>query len=98
MQKGNQQDGQQGPHQTAKKEQFSQATKEKVEAAKSYIESRLLFIHLILKITGKYSRRKEEETVQRENWEQLQKIMDSLNIPAMEQEQIKKDILHKDAE
>ena len=36
--------------------------------------------------------------MQRENWEQLQKIMDSLSIPPMEQEQIKKDILHKDAE
>jgi len=65
--------------------QVSQATKEKAEQAKAYIER-------------KYSKLKQEEEEKRENWELLQKKMDDLKLGPSEQELIKRDIMHKESE
>lgn len=56
-----------------------------MEAAKSYIED-------------KYSRLLQEEKEKREKWEQLVSKMTSLNYTSIEQQIIKQDILHKEAE
>jgi serine/threonine kinase 38 len=65
--------------------QISQSTKEKADAAKAYIER-------------KYSKLKQEEEEKRENWELLQKKMDSVGLTVTEQELIKRDIMHKESE
>lgn len=47
---------------------------------------------------GKYWNSKQAEEEKKENWDLLKKTMEALNLPVQEQEQIKKDILHKEAE
>ena len=68
-----------------KKEEMANQTKEKVEAAKSYIER-------------KYTKLKEEEKEKKDHWQQLQSKMHTMNLSLEEQELIKKEILHKEAE
>jgi serine/threonine kinase 38 len=63
----------------------SQTSKDKAEAFRSYIER-------------KYSKRKVEEKEKKENWDMIQKKMDDLKISVPEQELIKREILHKEAE
>lgn len=87
------------PQAAVKKEpQMSQLTKEKVEAAKAFLESINFQIDLNINLIGKYSKLKQEEQEKKENWELLQKKMDNLNLSATEQELIKRDIMHKEAE
>ncbi|KAM3143747.1 hypothetical protein pb186bvf_004243 [Paramecium bursaria] len=64
---------------------LSQASKERVEAAKQYIEK-------------KYSKLLQEEKDKREKWEQLIQKMTNLNYTQLEQQIIKQDILHREAE
>ena len=52
----------------------------------------------VFTIVGKYSKLKQEEQEKKENWELLQKKMDNMNLSSAEQELIKRDILHKEAE
>ena len=63
----------------------SSLTREKAEAAKAYIEQ-------------KYSKLKREESERKEGWEQLSKKMLDLNLSSTEQQLIKQEILHKEAE
>ncbi|CAD8140690.1 unnamed protein product [Paramecium pentaurelia] len=65
--------------------QISNATRDRVEACRIYIER-------------KYAKQIEEEQQQLQGWQQLSKLMDSLHMNAKEQEIIKKDILKKEAE
>ncbi len=64
---------------------ISSSTKEKAESAKAYIEK-------------KYAKLKNEEKERKEAWDMLQKKMEVLNLSEAEQELIKQDILHKEAE
>jgi len=74
------------PQAAPKKEaQVTQSTKERVEAAKAFLER-------------KYSKLKQEEQEKKENWDLLKKKMDNLNLSSTEQELIKRDIMHKEAE
>ena len=50
------------------------------------------------KIKGKYSKKKQEEKEKKENWDMFQKKMDDLKISLPEQELIKREILHKEAQ
>eukprot|EP01017_Pseudomicrothorax_dubius_P034941 TRINITY_DN4844_c0_g1_i1.p1 TRINITY_DN4844_c0_g1~~TRINITY_DN4844_c0_g1_i1.p1 ORF type:complete len:700 (+),score=195.55 TRINITY_DN4844_c0_g1_i1:112-2211(+) len=68
-----------------KEMKISTGTKEKIEAAKAYIEK-------------KYSKKKEEEKVKREFWDELQKKMEDMDLNPSEQEMIKRDIIHREAE
>jgi serine/threonine kinase 38 len=63
----------------------SSLTREKAEAAKAYIEQ-------------KYSKLKREESERKEGWEQLSRKMLDLNLSSTEQQLIKQEILHKEAE
>ncbi len=75
--------------------QITQVTKEKAESAKAYIEK-------------KYQKLKHEEKERKEGkdtvfkswlaWDMLSKKMQKLNLSESEQELIKQDILHKEAE
>ncbi|CAK56318.1 unnamed protein product (macronuclear) [Paramecium tetraurelia] len=65
--------------------QISNATRDRVEACRIYIER-------------KYAKQIEEEQQQLQGWQQLSKLMDSLHMNAKEKEIIKKDILKKEAE
>jgi len=64
---------------------ISSHTKEKADSAKAYIER-------------KYTKLKNEEKERRDAWEQLQKKMEKLSLTSEEQEQIKKEIMHREAE
>eukprot|EP01017_Pseudomicrothorax_dubius_P050258 TRINITY_DN9481_c0_g1_i4.p1 TRINITY_DN9481_c0_g1~~TRINITY_DN9481_c0_g1_i4.p1 ORF type:complete len:536 (-),score=163.67 TRINITY_DN9481_c0_g1_i4:835-2442(-) len=70
---------------TKKEIKISTATKEKMEAAKAYIEK-------------KYSKKKEEERQKKEFWEELQRKMEEMHLSVSEQELTKRDIIHKEAE
>ena len=50
------------------------------------------------KFKGKYSKKKQEEKEKKENWEMFQKKMDDLKISLPEQELIKREIIHKEAQ
>ncbi|CAD8094960.1 unnamed protein product [Paramecium sonneborni] len=63
----------------------SQSTKERVEAAKQYIEK-------------KYQKLLYEQKEKREKWEQLIQKLTNLNYTPIEQQVIKQDLLHKEAE
>ncbi len=63
----------------------SKATKEKVEAAKNFIEQR-------------YSQLLYQEQQKKEYWDQLNNKMQSLNLSEIEQKEIKKKIGHEEAE
>lgn len=60
---------------------ISNITKERVEAAKSFIEQR-------------YSKLLVQEQEKKEYWEQLNRKMQMLGISSKEQEEIKKKVLH----
>ncbi|CAD8093247.1 unnamed protein product [Paramecium sonneborni] len=64
---------------------LSQSTKERVEAAKQYIEK-------------KYQKLLYEQKEKREKWEQLIQKLTNLNYTQIEQQVIKQDLLHKEAE
>ncbi|CAD8177645.1 unnamed protein product [Paramecium octaurelia] len=64
---------------------LSQSTKERVEAAKQYIEK-------------KYQKLLYEQKEKREKWEQLIQKLTNLNYTPIEQQIIKQDLLHKEAE
>eukprot|EP00349_Pseudokeronopsis_sp_Brazil_P002328 CAMPEP_0202972122 /NCGR_PEP_ID=MMETSP1396-20130829/33544_1 /ASSEMBLY_ACC=CAM_ASM_000872 /TAXON_ID= /ORGANISM="Pseudokeronopsis sp., Strain Brazil" /LENGTH=77 /DNA_ID=CAMNT_0049702193 /DNA_START=50 /DNA_END=283 /DNA_ORIENTATION=- len=68
-----------------KNQQITAMTKEKAENAKAYIER-------------KYQKLRDEEKERKEAWDMLQKKMQNLNLSEAEQELIKQDILHKEAE
>ncbi|CAD8060354.1 unnamed protein product [Paramecium sonneborni] len=65
--------------------QISNATRDRVEACRLYIER-------------KYAKQIQEEQQQLEGWQQLSKLMDALHMNPKEQEVIKKEILKKEAE
>ncbi|CAD8058490.1 unnamed protein product [Paramecium sonneborni] len=65
--------------------QISNATRDRVEACRLYIER-------------KYAKQIQEEQQQLEGWQQLSKLMDALHMNPKEQEIIKKEILKKEAE
>ncbi|CAD8052505.1 unnamed protein product [Paramecium primaurelia] len=65
--------------------QISNATRDRVEACRLYIER-------------KYAKQIQEEQQQFEGWQQLSKLMDALHMNPKEQEIIKKEILKKEAE
>eukprot|EP00357_Protocruzia_adherens_P002801 CAMPEP_0115036664 /NCGR_PEP_ID=MMETSP0216-20121206/42261_1 /TAXON_ID=223996 /ORGANISM="Protocruzia adherens, Strain Boccale" /LENGTH=540 /DNA_ID=CAMNT_0002416543 /DNA_START=89 /DNA_END=1711 /DNA_ORIENTATION=+ len=65
--------------------QVSQQTRERVEACKGFIEK-------------KYAKLKFEEQERKQGWEELQRKMESLNLSQVEQDMIKQDIMHKEAE
>lgn len=64
---------------------ISNATKERVEAAKSFIEQR-------------YSKLLQQEQEKKEYWDQLNRKMQALGISTKEQEEIKRKVLHDEAE
>lgn len=64
---------------------ISNATKQKVEAAKSFIEQR-------------YSKLLQQQHEKKEYWEQLNRKMQMLGISVNQQEEIKKKVLHEEAE
>ena len=59
--------------------------KDRAESAKAYIES-------------KYQKLKKDESNRKQAWDILQHKMQKLNLSGAEQELIKQDILHKEAE
>jgi len=63
---------------------LSKATKEKVEAAKNFIEQR-------------YSKMIQLEQQKKEYWEQLNNKMSSLGMTQLEQQELKKQIAHEEA-
>lgn len=63
---------------------ITKATKEKVEAAKNFIEQR-------------YSKMIQLEQQKKEYWEQLNNKMSSLGMTQLEQQEIKKQIAHEEA-
>jgi serine/threonine kinase 38 len=67
------------------KDQVSSNTRDKAQAAKDYIEK-------------KYSKLKKTESERREEWTELGKIMNEMNLSSIEQEQIKQEILHRESE
>lgn len=90
------------PQQTNIKKEFhiSQATKDRANACKAYIErtqpaSQHTLTHNSL---GKYSKLKTEEQEKKDGWEQLHKKMDDMNMSSAEQELIKRDIIHKESD
>ncbi|CAD8088532.1 unnamed protein product [Paramecium primaurelia] len=64
---------------------LSQSTKERVEAAKQYIEK-------------KYQKLLYEQKEKRDKWEQLIQKLTNLNYTQVEQQVIKQDLFHKEAE
>mmetsp|Transcript_6975 Transcript_6975/g.12760 ORF Transcript_6975/g.12760 Transcript_6975/m.12760 type:complete len:483 (-) Transcript_6975:36-1484(-) len=66
-------------------EQISPSTRTKAETAKAYIEQ-------------KYMRLKEDEIKKRAEWEELNRRMESMSLSSTEQDLIKQEILHKEAE
>ena len=64
---------------------MTQAAKDRAENAKAYIEK-------------KYQKLKDEEKERKEGWDMLVNKMEKLNLSEAEQELIKQDILHKEAE
>ena len=49
-------------------------------------------------IENKYSKLKNEEREKKEAWDRLQLQMDKMNLPAQQQDLIKQEIQHKEAE
>ncbi|CAG9315864.1 unnamed protein product [Blepharisma stoltei] len=66
-------------------EKISSVTRDRAQLAKAYIE-------------GRFSKLKEEEEGRREEWQELNKIMDELCLSSSERSMIKQEILHKEAE
>ena len=71
--------------QTRRKDGVSSQTKEKAEMAKAFIEQ-------------KYTKLKREETERREAWDLLQGKMEEMSLSPDEQDLIKQEIMHKEAE
>lgn len=67
------------------KDPYSANTRDKAQAAKDYIER-------------KYSKLKKNEQVRNEDWDELRKTMEDLNLSSNEQDMIKKKIMHREAE
>ena len=65
--------------------QITKGMKDRAESAKAYIES-------------KYQKLKKDESNRKQAWDILQHKMQKLNLSGAEQELIKQDILHKEAE
>ena len=72
-------------HEIKEEPSISSISKEKAQAAKSYIEM-------------KYSRVKKDESSKREIWEELNQKMAELTLSQTEQQMIKHEIFHKEAE
>ncbi|CAG9312883.1 STK38_2 [Blepharisma stoltei] len=70
---------------TRERPEISSVSREKAEAAKAYIEQ-------------KYSKLKREESEKREGWNELSRKMTELSLSSTDQELIKQEILHKEAE
>lgn len=70
---------------TPQKKDVSSKTREKADAAKAYIER-------------KYSLMKRSEAERKDNWEELDRKMDEMQLSCTEQSLIKQEILHKEAE
>lgn len=70
---------------TRERPQISSSAREKAEAAKAFIEK-------------KYSKLKQVESEKREGWDQLSQKMNELSLSTTEQQIIKQEILHKEAE
>ncbi len=64
---------------------------ERIDAAKSYIESSWV-------ILDKYLKSKKNDLERKVLWDKLQKKMTDLNMSFSEQEKVRKEIQHKDAE
>ncbi|OMJ76685.1 hypothetical protein SteCoe_23881 [Stentor coeruleus] len=64
---------------------ISDSCREKVETAKTYIEQ-------------KYARIKEEEERKRNDWDEFYKKLGEMNLSTLEQDMIKQEVLHKEAE
>jgi serine/threonine kinase 38 len=73
------------PQKKTGKDQVSSNTRDKAQAAKDYIEK-------------KYSKLKKTESERQAEWQELQKMMTETNLSTTEQEQIKQEILHREAE
>jgi serine/threonine kinase 38 len=73
------------PKKKETKDQVSSNTRDKAKAAKEYIEK-------------KYSKLKQTESERREEWGELSKLMKEMSLTSVEQEQIRQQILHHDAE
>lgn len=67
------------------KEQVSSNTRDKAQAAKEFIEK-------------KYSKLKTSESSRKEEWDELSRKMKELNLSSTEQNLIKQEILHREAE
>jgi serine/threonine kinase 38 len=67
------------------KEPFSSNTRDKAQAAKDYIEK-------------KYSKLKKNEQERQEDWEELKRTMEELNLSSTEQDLIKQKIMRREAE
>lgn len=67
------------------KDQVSSNTRDKAQAAKDYIEK-------------KYSKLKKTESERRDEWSELGKIMKEMNLSSIEQDQIRQEVLHREAE
>lgn len=63
---------------------ISNTTRERAESAKAFIEQ-------------KYSRIKQEDQKKRLEWEQINRRMDDMNLSMTEQELIKQEIFHQEA-
>lgn len=66
-------------------DKISSVTRDRAQLAKAYIE-------------GRFSKLKEEETERREEWQELNKIMDELGLSVQERSMIRQEILHKEAD
>ena len=67
------------------RDQVSSNTRDKAQAAKDYIEK-------------KYSKLKQVESERQNEWQELSKVMNDMSLSTLEQDQIKKEILHREAE
>lgn len=73
------------PSKRTPKDQVSSNTRDKAQAAKDYIEK-------------KYSKLKKTEFERQTEWQELSKMMQDMNLSTAEQDQIKQEILHREAE
>jgi hypothetical protein len=71
--------------QLLKEKKISAKTMERVQIAKSYIEK-------------KYRMKKIQEEEKKKDWDQFNKKMEELNLSIKEKEEIKKDVIKKEAD
>lgn len=75
---------QQQQQQQQKQMQMSESTKEKVKMCKDYI-------------SNKYKQMKQDEEEKKMTWQLIMQQMDSLNMSVSEKDELKQEILHKEA-